>query len=271
MKKMIFSVVMSVWPMLSVAQTMDDARFLELIGIDRLVGVMSLEGLADGQGLPEEAFGVLPGEGWTAMLERIYDVDAMRDATEQAFLEAFDNRHREEVEEFVASDAWQNAIDLEVAARMALLDPEVEEMVYDNAERDSIRNGNRARKIRRLIREAEMLEYNLESNLNSMLAFYLGMADSGVPIELSDEELYAMIMSDQDEVEQDIREWLFAVLMMAYDPLSERHLDQQIEFWQTREGTAFNDALFQAFDELFAGTSYELGKAAAQVMNETAL
>lgn len=271
MKKLVFSLLVAALPSFGAAQSLSDAEFLDLIGIERLVGVMSLEGIADGQGLPEEAFGVLPGDGWGETLAEIYDADTMRAATEAAFMDAFEPRHRDEVEEFVASDAWQNAIDLEVAARMALLDPEVEEMVFDNADRDSIRDGTRARKIRRLIREAEMLDYNVESNLNSMLAFYLGLGDGGFGLELSEDDLYAMILSEQEGMEQDIQDWLFAVLMMAYDPLSNRHLDQQIAFWQTTEGAAFNAALFRAFDVLFSDLSYELGKAAAQVMNETAL
>ena len=51
---------------------------------------------------------------------------------------------------------------------------------------------------------------------------------------------------------------------MAYGPLSDAELEGYIALSATREGRSMNLALFAAFDELFRGISFDIGKAASR-------
>lgn len=258
-------------PHLAFAQSVEERRVLDLVGFAEIVEIMRLEGLADGQSIPQDIMGYEGSSNWDAELQRIYDTESLLAELETSFVEAFDWRFAEESIAFLETPAWQDALSLEVSARKAMLEPGVEEAVLAGAWDEAGRNSARGRLTRRLMAEAEFVEKNVEGSMRSMLAFYLGLMDGGFDLGISEGDLYSMILSEEDALYDDIDEWLFAVLLMAYDPLEKEQIEEQIEFWQTEAGAALNDAMFEAFDAMFVDLSFQLGVSAAKLLQERVL
>jgi len=128
-------------------------------------------------------------------------------------------------------------------------------------------NDPRIGQLAEFIAANDLLESNVVGALNANFAFYLGLSDGGAfPNPLSQDQMLSEVWSQEGVIREDIEEWLFSFLSLAYQPLSDADLQAYIDISNTPEGQAMNQALFVAFDGIFDEISRELGLAVAQVM-----
>lgn len=264
---LVFCVVLASAVPLSAGTTADLVRLLR---IEDVMEVMREEGLEYGADLQAELF---PGSGaarWPGLVADIYQTDAM--------LRRFDDVFGPEMAadpvaltaslDFFASEQGRRIVELELAARRALLDEAVEEVARAQVARMRRDDDPRVRMITRFAEANDLVERNVAGALNANLAFYKGMVVGGAfEGGLTEGEILADVWSQEPEVRREIDEWLFPFLAMAYQPLSDDDLRAYLAFSETPSGQVLNAALFAGFDAMFADISRDLGLAAALMMS----
>ena len=234
-----------------------------------VMAILRDEGLANARDLAADFPAGQGNAGWNAAIEAIYDPQAMR-ATFDAALAAQLATAPEAVSaalDYFGSAEGQRALTLELEARRALLDPAVEAAAKDRWAALQTDDPARAAALERFAEVNDLIESNVMGALNSNLAFYHGMAESGGPLgEMTEQDILAMVWGSEPDVRASTEDWLFPFLAMSYEPLSDAELDAYIAFSDRPEGRKVNAAVFAAFDVLFAEISRSLGRASGREM-----
>ncbi|MEX0348664.1 MAG: DUF2059 domain-containing protein [Paracoccaceae bacterium] len=170
---------------------------------------------------------------------------------------------------FFSSDLGQTIISLENSARRALSDPAVEEMAEETA-KTMDRDSDRYQLIEEYIQVNDLVARNVEGTLSSDFNFFQGMA-SVQGRGADDRALLAELFSQREEMERDTREWLHGFLVLAYQPLTDAQMRENIAFSATETGQALNQALFLGFDQVYDRISFDLGEAVGLAMQSSDL
>ncbi len=190
----------------------------------------------------------------------------------RVFAEAFAGRMAAEdlaaTAEFFASPAGARIVALEISARAALLDPEVEAASRERAAAAPGAEPARLALLQRFIEVNGLVDSNVVGSMNTQFAFMMGLAsiaDSQAP-PMGEDEVLADLWQQEPEIRRSSAEWLVSYLLLAYDPLPDAGLEAYVAFSGTAAGQAYNRAVFAAFDALFAETWGQLGRGMAQLM-----
>ncbi|PJF08393.1 hypothetical protein [Pseudorhodobacter sp. MZDSW-24AT] len=254
------------------APAVDPARIsalTETLRMGDVFAVMREEGLAYGRTLAAEMFADDGGPQWDSAVSLIYDADTMRSRFEAALTEALAGAggNLSAIEGFFGSAQGQAILQLEVEARRALLETEIEDAAKLAWEDLQAEGGARVEKLTRFAATNDLIESNVMGALNANLAFYRGLSENGgFPQPMSEDDMLADVWGQEPDVRAETEDWLFPYLMLAYQPLAEEDLDAYIAFSETAAGKTLNAALFSAFDKVFTQISYDLGRAAAGQM-----
>ena len=239
----------------------------DALGMPELVEVMREEGLSYGESIAAEMFSAREAEAWQAFVSEIYDAERMTQDLRIGFDTALTGADIDAMLAFFTSEPGRSIVALEVSARRAMLDDAIEEASKDTAARAREEGTPRFDQIDAFVMANDLIETNVAGAMNASLAFYRGMLDGGAyggEVTLSD--LVADLWASEAETRQSTTEWVYAFLMLAYQPLSDADLDAYTAFSETPAGRDLNRALFAAFDATFDDISHALGLAAAQLM-----
>ena len=251
----------------SAAQSAEAARLAEILQLPALMEIMQAEGVAYGDDLEADLF---PGQGgaeWTRTVEQIYAPNRLMPVFTEVFAAELDGTDSAAMLAFFEEGTGARAVDLEIAARRALLDPGVEEAADQQLEEMLAAESSRLLAIEEFAEAGDLIEANVLGGLNANLAFYRGMIDGGgLPGEMGEGQLLADVWSQEDAIRTETRDWLYAYLALAYDPMSDDELQAYTDFSAGPAGKALNRALFAGFDAVFAQVSYELGLGAARYL-----
>jgi len=240
----------------------------DVLMIGPVIEVMREEGIAYGAEMADQMFPGQDGPGWQAMVVTIYDADAMKTRFDAAFSEALAGSPQvEAIGAFFGSDLGQRVLTLELTARRALLDPDVEEAArLSFAEMEASREP-RVRALQEFVDTNDLVESNVMGALNSNLAFYQGLAEVGAFQDaMPEDQMLAEVWAREPDMRTETVEWLFPFLALAYTPLSDADLQTYQDFSDSKAGQAVNAALFAAYDAVFVVVSRDLGRAAATQM-----
>ncbi|GGH60548.1 hypothetical protein GCM10011341_32890 [Frigidibacter albus] len=247
--------------------TAEATQLTEILQLPALLEIMQGEGVAYGEDLQADLF---PGQGgaeWTRTVEQIYAPDRLMPVFTEVFAAELDGADTEAMRAFFEEGTGARAVELEIAARRALLDPGVEEAADQQLEEMLATEAPRLLAIEEFAEAGDLIEANVLGGLNANLAFYRGMIDGGgLPGEMGEGQLLADVWSQEDAIRTETRDWLYAYLALAYDPMSDAELQAYTEFSEGAAGKALNRALFAGFDAVFAQVSYELGLGAARYL-----
>jgi hypothetical protein len=262
--------VLAVWPVVVQAQATppEVTRLIEALMIDDTFAVMRDEGL---KSAGEMAEGMFPGgddQRWQDKVGLIYDTDVMVGRFTAVF--ADEMRATPELAQlatdFFGDDRGQRILQLEIDARRALLDPDVEDTAKIAAEAAQEDMDPRFALIEDLVTAADLMEQNVAGALNGNLAFYQGMADGGALPDMDEAMVLEQVWSQEPQVRSDMGEWLYPFLYLAYQPLTDDEMEAYVAFWESEAGQKVNQALFAAFDAAFRPISRDLGRASALMM-----
>ncbi|MFN7225019.1 MAG: DUF2059 domain-containing protein [Paracoccaceae bacterium] len=245
------------------------ARLTDTMLMDEIIAVMRDEGIEYGRTLSSEMFADKGGAQWDAIVALIYDADTMRQRLDEALAQALSaaGGDLDAIEAFFGSPQGQEILRLEIEARRALLDNDVEEAAKLSWEDLQTDGGPRMERLKRFAEVNDLIESNVMGAMNANLAFYKGLSESGAfPEEMTEDQMLSDVWGQEPDVRAETTDWLFPFLSMAYQPLSDDKLDGYIAFSETPAGQTMNAALFAAFDAVFAKISYDLGRAAAKQM-----
>jgi hypothetical protein len=243
------------------------SALLTAVGIEDVLDIMREEGISYATELAGDLFPGRGGAQWSAMVERIYDREAMEEAVRSRAEPALSEAEVEELTEFFTSETGRRIVSLEISARRALLDEAVEEMSEESYAAALEEGDPRLDLLEAFVEANDLVERNVVGALNSNYAFYAGLADGGAfDFDLTEDQILRDVWGQEPEIRSDTTEWLYSYLYLAYRPLSDNELEAYIALSSSEAGQALNGALFEGFDAMFNGISAALGMAAAQFM-----
>lgn len=253
-------------PLGATAQAEPEA-LMEALEVDRTVALMRSESVERGEALAETLFPGAGGPGWRDALERVYDEATMRGRMRAGMGDALRDQDVGTMVAFFETDPGARIVELELAAREAFGEEEVEEAARAAWALLPEEDPERARLIEAFVTVNDLVDENVEAALNANLDFLQGLQEGGAfPEPMSQSEMLAQVWSTEGEVRAEMTEWLGAHLALAYEPLSDAELDAYVAFSDTEAGRALNRALFAGFDAMYEGVGEALGRAAASRM-----
>lgn len=259
-------------PLSATAQNAKAVELFDALALGEVVDIMREEGIAYSDDLAADFF---PGRSiteWNRVVDIIYDADDMQAEIQSAFVEALDGDDVDNMLSFFNSEIGQEIIDLEISARRALMDDEIERMAEENAAIAMDDETNRFLQVRDFIEVNDLIDSNVVGAMNSNYAFYVGLLDGGAfGDDLTEEQILADVWSSEQDIRQSTTEWAFSFLLLAYQPLNDDELQAYTDFSKTAAGAQLNDALFGAFDEMLERISRDLGLAVSRYMGEQEL
>ncbi len=240
-------------------------RLADALGLPDLVSIMHEEGTVYGAGLREELFPGTSRARWEAEVDAIYDAGRMDAVVRGALARDLDAPDVAAAVAFFESPLGQRVVKLELSARRALLDEDVEAASRTALEARRADEDPLLDRLETFITVNDLIESNVVGALNSNIAFYTGLAEGGAfPDGLTESDILEDVWRQEPEIREETVTWLYSYLGMAYDPLSPEDLDAYTAFSASPEGRRLNRALFTGFDELFNAISLALGQAAGQ-------
>ena len=249
----------------SAEQGEETNALLDALGLPEIVGIMREEGMSYGE---EMAMDLIPGgatKRWMDEVSAIYDTDTMANVVRHGFAESFGDTDPAPLLEYFRTAPGDGIVDKELAARRALIDDGVEGAAREAFNQIDGSSDPRLGQITRFVQANDLVNENVVGALNASYQFYIGLVDGGA-LEMSEEDILTEVWASEPETRADTREWLYAYLLLAYGPLTDREMRDYVKLSGSPEGKAMNRALFEAFNGMYDGISYALGRAAAQQM-----
>ena len=247
------------------AQAADSDDVLDALRLDDMLRIMRDEGLDYGREMAADMFGRTASPRWGALVEAIYDTDAMEQVVRGGFAEALPSDAVDPLLAFLTSDDGKRVIGLELSAREAMIDDDTEEAARAAFRAIDGEDDPVLAQIDRFVAANDLVEANVAGALNASFQFYRGLADGGA-LQMTEGDMLADVWAQEEDTREDTREWLHAFLLMAYRPLDLDTLDRYVDMTASDEGRALNAALFAAFNAMYDDISYALGLAAAEMM-----
>lgn len=249
------------------AQDRDAEALFERMKLPQMIGVMQQEGLDYGETLARDMLGGSPGPDWRNTVAAIYDEARMVANIRTAFVAELEGADLAALHDFYGSALGREIISLELSAREALLDDQVEEAARDRATVAMADETDRYRRVDRFVEANGLVDRNVTGAMNANYAFLLGLADGGAfGGDMSEERILSDVWAQEPQIRKETTEWVYAFTMLAYQPLDDADLAAYADFAETDAGQRINRALFEAFDGEFEDISRALGRAATQEM-----
>lgn len=170
--------------------------------------------------------------------------------------------------EFFGSDPGQRIITLEVEAREAMLDEDIEAAAGERLA--MMRDGGDPRLdlLGEYVEVNALVDNNVVGALNSSYAFYTALAAGGVfDDSMTEDQILSDVWGQEEAIRLDTIEWVFGYLTMAYGPLKDDEIRAYIDLSRTESGQGMNRALFDAFNRMYVTISQGLGHGLAQLMS----
>ena len=237
---------------------------LEALRMHETLDVMREEGLLYADELAEEMLASGTTPGWRARVADIYDPEQMYAQVRAGFIAAIGPDDVTPLIDFLTSEQGARIVTLEISARRAQLDKDVEEAASARYHQMLEDGAPRIEQTRRFIEANDLIEANVVGSLNSNFRFYLGLMD-GAPatFALTQDQALRDVWEQESEIRANTEDWLYSFLLMAYQPLPDGTLEDYIALSLSPDGALLNRALFGGFDPMFADISYQLGLAVA--------
>ena len=253
--------------------TPEIARLMEVMGLERIVALMREDGLAYGADLDADMLGGNGGVTWAMLVDRIYDVDQMTALVQRRFQSAFGAADPAPLIAFFQGETGRQIVALEAAAREAFMDEAVEEAarevfrrVAPDLDADSPRDLDpHLSAVDAYVVANDLIGFNVMGAMNANVLFYRGLVEGGA-FEMTEAEILSDVWAQEDQTRAETREWVYAFLMLAYQPLEPEQISAYADLSLTESGRAMNRALFEAFDAMYGELSRALGLALARQM-----
>jgi len=246
---------------------------MQVMGLDEIIAIMREEGLAYGAELDRDMLSGAGGPTWDRLVDTLYDTDRMSDVVRQRFIASFGAADTAPLVDFFEGETGRQIVSLEIAARRAFMDADVEEAaraafqrVAPDLDGPSPRHIDpHLSAIEAYIEANDLIGFNVMGALNANMLFYRGLIDGGA-MQMSEAEIVADVWSQEEETRAETREWIYAFLMLAYEPLDPAQINAYADLSKPPSGRAMNRALFEAFDQMYGDLSRALGAAVAGQM-----
>jgi hypothetical protein len=247
----------------------EDVRAIhEALLLPEVLEVISQEGEEHGEDLAGTLFGTGPVPAdWTGVVAAIYDPDHLESEILDTLARTLEGEDTAEILAFFESEPGRSLTALELAAREAMVDDEVEQEAKEAAAVAMAEASPRLDLLRRYAEASDLIEMNVAGTMNTNLAYFTGLLDGGgLEGDVTESEVLADVWAQEPRIRADTEEWVYSFLLLAYEPASDADIEALIAFSESEAGRALNRAVFEAFDQRFEEISRALGLAAARYL-----
>jgi len=247
----------------------EDVRAIyEGLLLPELLVVMARGGDRHGELIAESIFGPEPAPArWTELVASIYDPVHMETEILASLTENLAGEDTAAMRAFLDSPQGRSMVSLELAAREAMLDQDVEQLAKEEAAVALAEESPRLDLLRRYAEANDLIESNVAGTLNTNYAYMMGLLDGGaINRDMTESDILSDIWMQEAQIRADTTEWVYSFLLKAYEPASDSDIDTVIAFSETEPGQALNHAVFDAFDDQLRQVSRAMGLAAASFM-----
>ncbi|WP_170760621.1 DUF2059 domain-containing protein [Ruegeria lacuscaerulensis] len=237
-------------------------RLILAMQLDQVIDILRDEGTTLGQDLQGSFLNNSGGPLFDAQVERIYDAEMMRSQFVETFRQNLTDSQLDRAIVFFESDLGQTIVTLENSARVAIADEAIEEMA-----RDTYNFGDRDTELFRLVDEFiqvnDLIEQNVRNAISADYNFFRGLSDSTGTFDV---DLLAELLYEKESMTKETETWIYSFLLLAYQPLNDAQMRENIAFSRTETGRAINSAVFESFDLMYDEIYFRLGLAVSQVL-----
>lgn len=253
--------VVTLWVLPAYAEDRID-RLAQAMNLSKYMEILASEGDTQRLELDETLLDNTGGAFFEAQVADIYDTVWMQAQITEALARGLTETQLDQAALFFESDLGQTIVALEYSARQAFSDQAIEDLARDSY-RGVARDSMRFELVKEYIEVNDLIDQNVQGALSYDYNFFKGLDHNSIR---DDADLLAELLEQQDSMTVETTTWLYSFLLMAYSPLDEAQMRENIAFSRTETGQALNAALFDGFDRMFDGISYRLGAAVAQVL-----
>ena len=249
------------WPVGGAAEEADGARLFDALRMPEVVALMREEGFAFAAEAGAEVFGDAPPAAWPGDLEAALDAGQMETQARAVLDAATVGLDLDPVIAFFTSEPGRTFIEVELAARWALLDDEVEQMARETAAMAMADEDPLFQQIERFVTVTDLVDRNAVAAMNSGLAYRRGLlASGGLPAGVTEDDIVNDLWAQELQIRADAQERLYSLLLLAYGPVAPADIETLIAFSETEAGRAANRAVLSALTEVSDGISFDLGR-----------
>ena len=242
----------------------DASALFDALGRPQVIEIMAEEGIDYGSYIEEELFPGRGGPSWDATVAALYDTSIMRATVAERFIEALGGTDVGPLLAFFTDGPGTRFVELEISARRAFLDQDIEAAAEEAAAELGARDPARYALLSEFIEVNDLVGSNVMGAMNANYAFYMGlMAGDAFERQLTEDEILADVWSQEADIRAETESWVYGYLGLAYEPMTDEDLQAYVALSRTPGGRAMNGALFAAFDVMYTGISRRLGEAAA--------
>lgn len=255
-------------------RTADLDELVGLMQFTETVEIIRVEGQSYGEVIAEDMLAGISADGWSATVADIYDPVRMMALVRQGFDKELDNTDLAPLLRYFRTDAGREVIRLEISARRAFSDPDVEAAAKQRLKTLTLERADILQQVQTLIEDSDLIEFNVAGTLNSNLMFFTGLyqgLDPETNAGVTEDEMLSDVWAQEDATRADTVSWLTAYMVTAYQPLPPAELEAYAAFYRSPEGRDLNRAIFAGFDRMFDEISYKLGRAVATYMRSEPL
>jgi hypothetical protein len=266
-------VILGAGPALADRQA-DLDELVSLMQFSELIEIIRHEGQEYGTTIAEDLLTEVDAENWKTTVAGIYDPNLMMQQVRQGFDAELSQTDLAPLLRYYRSDAGREVVRLEITARRAFSDPDVERAARQLLEDLSSEQADLLELVHILIKDSDLIEHNVTGTLNSNLMFFTGLyggLNQQADTKVSEAEILADVWAQEEETRAETVSWLTAYMVMAYQPLPRDQLEAYAAFFRSPEGRDLNRAIFAGFDRMFEQISYKLGRAVAAHMSSEPL
>ena len=243
-------------------------RLFDAVGLPGMLEIMHDEGVDYGLDLEADLFPGQGGAAWRRLVEGIYDTDAMRGVVSDRFAALLADTDVTPLLAFFDGDLGRRIVRLELEARRAMLDEDLEAAAYEALDMQRDEGDPRLDLLDDFVAANDLVEDNVAGALNASYAFYAALVEGGGGEAVDEGQILSDVWAQEPEIRADTLDWVYAFLSLAYRPLSDDELRRYTELSRSEAGRDLNRALFGAFDRMYVGLSRTLGLAAARFLSQ---
>lgn len=237
----------------------DANRLLDAMGVPGLLRAFAEDGRQAAQDLDAGFLGGQGGDVFAETVRRLHDPARLEPGLRASFASAIDPQVARQALVYFESDQGQRIAEVEVQAREAMVDDDVEAQVKAaTSEADD--------RVLRLLSARNLVDRNTDISVAAQIAFFEGLVAAG---GLSDQA--PDVDGRRGIISEDTRAWLTGYYMLVASVIEPNDLDTYIAFWETDVGRAVDEALYVAFEEAYVALSFGLGQAVGRLLPQNEL
>ncbi|MEL7099149.1 MAG: hypothetical protein AAGM84_10015 [Pseudomonadota bacterium] len=257
MRALIFAAMICVAPLAVSAQSAVD-RLFDAAGLPELIASFADDSRLGARDLDDSFLQGQGGDVFAETIDRLHDPARLIETMRAGVSDRLDPDDAAQALSFVESEMGQRIARLEVEARQAMSNDDVEAAALAAADRADDA-------VVAMIELRNLPERNADISFNAQVAFWAGVAATAPDFDVPD------IEGQRDAIAARSRTWVTGFYMLVASALEDGDLETYSAFWDTEVAEAWDDAVSAALEEMYSELSFATGQAVGRLLPQNEL